>query len=314
MRGLPPLPSKVAKVTDDLAVIPPGYGFLPTRVADLKSYGVMGQFEMYEPPLRGYAYVVSADIADGLGLDRSSLDVIRLPTVERPAEQVGHYLSDRIQPREAAFILDALGHLYCDDDGLEALCAIECNNHGLSTQDILKLHLGYRHLYRRENLDASTTKHRFLPRDGWLTTPRTRPLLLSTLYGALTTVDALSGETDLQLNSAHTIGELQDFQTDTTLAEAAASSGAHDDCLMSVAIGYYVASTVAAGEREPIAERRRRLRHIEARRKRLHETEQTDYRNSAYTQDEAQHYLGRDPLDPEIEEAIHDIRGVYYEY
>lgn len=313
-RGLPPLPAKLSRITDDLALIPPGYGLLPARAKDIREQGVFGFLELYEYPLRGYRYTISADVADGLGQDRTSIDVIRHPTVQRPAEQVAHYLSDRIQPRDAAFIIDALGHLYCDDEGLEALCGIECNNHGLATQDILKLHLGYNNFYRRETLDAATVKHRYLPREGWLTTPRTRPLLLSTLYGALTTIDPTTGETDLRLNSVHTIGELQDFQTDTILAEAAAVAGAHDDCLMSVAIGYYLASTYAAGEREPISERRRRLHHIEQRRKRLNETETTDYRNSAYTLEEVDQYLGRDPLDPEIEEALHDVKGIFYEY
>src|SRR3989304_1280938 len=50
-------------------------------------------------------------------------------------------------PPPFASVIDASGHLYVWPDGREALAAIECNYHGLSVQDTLQLHLGYRHFY-----------------------------------------------------------------------------------------------------------------------------------------------------------------------
>ena len=144
-RGLPPLPRKLARLSDDLAIIPPGYGFLPLSMKDIAPGGAhvdgMGVCAIYEPPLRGESYVVSVDVSDGLGQDRSSVDVIRRGTIARPEEQVAHFLSDRIKPRELAFVVDALGHLFVDDAGREACVAIETNNPGLSTQDTHRLHL-----------------------------------------------------------------------------------------------------------------------------------------------------------------------------
>lgn len=321
-RGLPPLPRKLARLTDDLAIIPPGYGFVRLRREDLLPGGAhvdgLGLCAIYEPPIRGAAYVISADVADGLGLDRTSIDVLRLGTIERPVEQVAHYLSDRVKPREAAFIMDALGHLYCDDQGLEACAAIETNNHGLSTQDTLRLHLGYRHFYRME-LPASSSANRFSPREGWYTTQRTRPIVLDHLYEALTTYDPITGDPDLILNSPHTLAELQDFQTDGLLVDAAAAAGAHDDCLMSVAIGHYVGWRLAGGEREPLAARRRRLRQIDERRKALsdYDSAGNSFQTQPYTVDEMQQVEGgqRDRLDPELEDALYDLRGeIYDEY
>ena len=42
---------------------------------------------------------------------------------------------------------DAIGRYYADADQVEAMAAIETNNHGLATQDTLQLHLGYGHFY-----------------------------------------------------------------------------------------------------------------------------------------------------------------------
>jgi len=321
-RGLPPLPRKLARVTDDLAQIPVGYGFYPLTVRDLQQGGAhadgIGLFVMYEPPLRGHRYIIGADIADGLGQDRTSLDVVRMGTIERPEEQVGHYLSDRVKPREAAFIIDALGHLYVDDEGFEALAAIETNNHGLSTQDTLKLHLGYRHFYIWEN-PQSGRRGAASPREGWYTTPRTRPIVLDHLYEALTTYDPDTGDPDLVINSTHTIAELHDFQTDGLLADAEAAAGAHDDCLMSLAVAHYVAWRLAGGEREPLADKRRRLRQIAQRREALSRFGQSGatFQNQPYTEEEVRAIEGgqRDPLDAALEDEMYDLRGeVFDEY
>lgn len=316
---LPPLPSKLARITDDPTLIPPGYGFYPLSTADLAPGGAhqdgLGLCVIFEPPLRGYKYIVSADIADGLGQDRTSIDVLRLGTLERPVEQVAHYLSDRVKPREAAFIIDALGHWYTDDEGYEAVAGIETNNHGMSTQDTLKLHLGYRHFYIWETPNAAR-RGVGAAREGWYTTQRTRPIILDHLYEALTTFDGITGLPDLVVNSHHTLSELQDFQTDGALADAAAAAGAKDDCVLSLAIGHYIGWRLAGGEREPLAERRRRLQHIEARRAALaeHDGAQHSFQNQPYTADEMQDFsFGRvDRLDPDFQEMLYDVRGEHF--
>ena len=320
-RGLPPLPRKLARLTDDPALIPPGYGFVPLSIKDLGPQGAhvdgMGLCAIYEPPLRGESYVVSADVSDGLGQDRSSIDVIRKGTIARAEEQVAHFISDRIKPRELAFVLDALGHLYTDDAGREACAAIETNNHGMSTQDTLRLHLGYRHFYVMEHVGAAAHANRFSAREGWYTTQRTRPIVLDHFYEALTTFDPITGDPDLLINSPHTLGELHDFQTDGALADAAAAAGAHDDCIMSIAIGHYVSWRLAGGEREPLADRRRRLRQISQRRESLanYDARGNTYQSMPFTTEEIDRVQGGkvDRLDPELEEEIYDLRGEIYD-
>jgi hypothetical protein len=306
-------------VTDDLAAIPPGYGFRTLGPGELAERATAGELlevcQVWEPPLRRYSYVISADVSDGLGLDRSVVDVLRKGTIERPEEQVAQFISDRVKPRELAFVIDALGRMYCDDDGLEALAAIETNNHGLSTQDTLQLHLGYVHFYRWEMLDALSPASRFTQKLGWYTTPRTRPMLLDHFHEAVTSYDPITGLPDLILNSPWTIEELGDFQTEGALWEAEAAKGAFDDCIMSAAIGHLVCWRLAGGEREPLSDRRRRIHLTRERQSRLDADVDAgrDFRNMAYTANETEQFADRATEREEEDEVIHDIRGVIYD-
>lgn len=280
------IPTPTSAVAADTFPVPPGYGFQRLTPQELKDLPSLRQsvFAIWEYPRpRGRRrYVMSVDVADGLGQDFSVIDIIRLPTIEEPAEQVAQYISDQVDTKQLAFICDAIGRLYPDEDGIEALAAIETNNHGLATQDTLQLHLGYAHFYLWEYADAASPDHRYSTKIGWYTSTRTRPLLLSSFRDAITTLDPISGQPDFLLNSPSTRAELRHFVTDGGLADAAAARGQHDDCIFAAAIGYYVAWRLAGGETEPVAEKRRRRTAL-ARDRGMPRLIRKDYRNSATT-------------------------------
>jgi hypothetical protein len=293
-RIVPPLAPHVTRlstrVSHEIEPVPPGYGFRRLDKAQLASLPNLrqGVFSIWEyPRLRGNRrYILGVDVSDGLGQDYSVVDVIRQPTIEEPAEQVAQYVTNVLDPKALAFICDAIGRYYCDSDGIEALAAIETNNHGLATQDTLQLHLGYCHFYVWEYADAASVERRYSTRIGWLTSPRTRPLLLASFHGAVTAVDPISHQPDYILNSPITRGELRHFITASTIGEAEAARGQHDDCVMAAAIGYYVAWRMAGGEVEPVAERRRRHAAFNALAKER-QIERPDYRNSPATTEDA---------------------------
>ncbi len=246
----------------DPFTLPAGYGFSRLSLAQLQyREDLLGCLQLYEHPRRRglRRYILGVDVSDGLGEDRSVVAVHRVGTIEEPEEQVGLYVSDAVTPVQLAFVVDAIGRLFADEDGFEALAAIECNNHGLSTQDTLQLHLGYGHFYRWEYLDAADPQRRYSTKVGWVTTPRTRPMLLDKLYESLTTRDPVTGFTDLRIHSALLRQELADFQTEGALWEASAARGAHDDVVMATAIAHYVAWRLQGGEQEPLSERRARM-------------------------------------------------------
>ncbi len=287
--------------------VPPGYGFHRLTVPELRERtSLMETLQIWEPPRRGQRYVLGVDVGDGLGQDRSVCDVFRVGTIERVEEQVAQFLSDRTPPAAFAYVVDAIGRLYRWPDGREALAAIECNNHGLSVQDTLQLHMGYQHFYIWEVLDQADPAKRFTTRMGWVTTPRTRPLLLDQFYTGVTTLDPLSGFSDCRINSTFTLEEMRDFQTEGALWEAEAARGAHDDCIIAAGIAHYVCWRLAAGETEPLTDRRRRRHDEDLRRLRTGTGERRDFRNTDALAEEATQ-VG--PLDAEEEE--HD--GLYYD-
>lgn len=314
----PPLSLRIPRPTAPSASsqypVPPGYGFqrlTPAELADLPSLrsGVLAIWEY--PRVRGRRrYVMSVDVGDGLGQDQSVVTVVRAPSIEEPAEDVAQFVSSSVDTQQLAFICDAIGRLYPDEDGIEALAAIETNNHGLATQDTLQLHLGYAHFYLWEYADAASPDKRYSTKIGWVTTTRTRPILLTSFRDAITTLDPISGQPDFILNSPSTRAELRHFITATgALADAEHARGQHDDCIFSSAIGYYVAWRLAGGEAEPIAEKRRRRAALQ-RQQQLAPTVRADWRNSAATASEQDADLEEDD---EFADDLGGGAGLYFD-
>lgn len=245
----------------DPVLLPAGYGFRAVAPSELlERNSLLDLCCFWEGPRRRGRpkYVIGVDVSDGIGQDRSVIEVLRCGTIEEPAEQVAEFASDSLPPSALAPIVHALGQYYRDADGIEACVAVECNNHGLSVQDTLQLHLGYGHFYIWEFYDARDEGARFSSKIGWYTTPRTRPMLLDKFYSAVTALDPITGQPDLVTHSAALHDELKDFQTEGALWEAAAARGAHDDHIMATAIANYVAWRHRGGESEPLEDRRRR--------------------------------------------------------
>lgn len=314
----PRLPAASSPIGQEAFPVPPGYGFRRVRGLDLKTLpnlrdSVLAIWEY--PRQRGRRrYIMSVDVGDGLGGDYSVIGISRLPTIEEPAEQVAKFISNVLTPTQIAFVCDAVGRLYVDEDGIEACAAIECNNHGLSVQDTLQLHLGYTHFYVWEYADSASPDRRYSTRIGWLTTERTRPILLDKFYEATTTLDPISGLPDYRINCPVTRGELRHFlipdEPGSTLGDARAASGQHDDCVMESAIGYYVAYRHAGGETEPIAERRRRREALKARQTESHGS-RPDWRNTAVSSEEADQ--GVDHADDEFEDSAGATAGLHFD-
>ena len=109
---------------------------------DHESQPDLQMFQLWEAPSRAHQYVLGVDVSDGIGIDRSVIEVLRVGTLARPAEEVAQYLSRCIDPVDLAYVIDSMGRFYKDGDGFEAMVAVETNNHGLATQSELDRHLG----------------------------------------------------------------------------------------------------------------------------------------------------------------------------
>jgi hypothetical protein len=247
--------------------VPAGYGFQFTQVVKHPD-DLYDRLLIWEPPRRDQLYVMSVDVGDGIGQDRSVVDITRVGTVKEPDEQVAQWVSAWTDPLGLAPIVDAIGRFYQGSDGQEAMAAIECNNHGLVTQSELQRHLGYNNMFVWEYLDTADPDKAKSTRIGWWTTVRTRPLILARYLKKLKAVDKHTGRPDYLVNSPLTIQELRTFRTLGGIREAEADpadSNAHDDCIMCGAIGVHVSSTLQYSAGEPVDMARRRLQEEKAR-------------------------------------------------
>ena len=296
----------------DAYTLPAGYGFHRLSLQALRErVDLFDTLQIFEAPRkRGpRQYVLGVDVGEGIGKDRSVIAVHRVGTIEEIEEQVALFVSDTTTPQSLAFVVDAIGRLYVDADGFEALAAIEVNSIGLSTQDTLTLHCAYQNVLRWEYLDAYLPQDRFSTKAGWVTTQRTRPLLLAKLHHALTVRDSVTGYPDLLVHSRLLLDELADFQTEGAMWEAEAARGAHDDCVMATAIAHYSCYRLHGGEAEPLDERRRRHHEEQAARLALAATggrplPRRDWRNTSATAAE-QHAM----LDEDDQSVYDDSRG-----
>ena len=155
-------------------------------------------------------YIIGVDTAGGGSEgDYACAQVIDRKLGLQCAELHGHF-----PPYELARRIAALGRQYGD-----ALVAVERNNHGYGVLAHLK-ELGYENLFHQGG------------QEGWLTSVVTRPAMIENLAAVVMAKPEL-------FHSPRLMEELKTFVRHSD-GHAAAAEGAHDDCVMAMAIAMAV--------------------------------------------------------------------------
>lgn len=198
----------------------------PLKVGNIGEFGFVeneaGEFSIWEFPLDGYDYVISADVGEGrVGNDLSTIQVLRAPKGSPIIKQVAEW-KGYIDPTMFAGKIAAVGKMYN-----EGLAVPEAKHPGLTTIAELK-HI-YWNIYRWEYVDrfknAKTSKL------GWETNPSTKPIACSYLATCLT-----AGI--LEINSEELIDEMLSFVRNTNNS-GEADYNCHDDLVMAFMIGVF---------------------------------------------------------------------------
>ena len=167
------------------------------------------------PAQAGKQYIIGVDTAGGGSEgDYACAQVVERVTGMQCAELHGHF-----PPRELAGKVMELGNLYN-----QALLVVERNNHGYG----VLAHL------RAEN---AANVFRDGGQDGWLTSAVTRPAMIENLAAVLATQPELFRSPRL-LNECRTFVRHPD-------GNSGAAAGAHDDCVMAMAIALGVRQRAA---------------------------------------------------------------------
>ena len=176
-----------------------------------------GPVQIFREPEEGRPYVIGGDTS-GEGSDFFVAQVLDNVTGEQVAVLRHQYDEDTYAKQ-----VYCLGKYYND-----ALVAIEAN---FSSFPIKRLEqLGYRNQYVREQEDsfAGAVRRAY----GFRTTAVTRPVIIGTLVEAMREGISL-------VNDRRTLEEMLTFVRNEKLRPEA-QAGAHDDCVMALAIAWYI--------------------------------------------------------------------------
>jgi hypothetical protein len=180
-----------------------------------------GELEIFSEPVHGIEYRIGVDVSEGIEINERDTDYsVAVVLNALTAEQVA-MLRTKTDPDLLAWKLTTLAQYY---NG--AMLVVERNNHGLVTLRALLDKHNYVNLFTEIKQDEKTTKR--TKRVGFLTTMRSRPQLIDTLR------EMLRNE-DLLIKSSKLVDELMTFVILSNGKEAA-NYGAHDDCVMALAL------------------------------------------------------------------------------
>ena len=192
-----------------------------------------GYITVYRPPEEGVPYVIGADTA-GEGSDYFVAQVLD----NRTGEQVAVLRRDHIDEDLFARQLYCLGMYYNT-----ALIGAETN---FSTYPVRELErLRYPKQYVRETEDSYT--HKPKQAFGFRTDNKTRPAAIAALVAEVR-------ERAEQLHDRATLEEMLTFVRNEA-GRAEAENGAHDDCIMALAIAHYIRTQQRTVRTAPLAER-----------------------------------------------------------
>jgi hypothetical protein len=175
-----------------------------------------GALQIWLPPMAGREYLVSVDTAGGgPDGDFAAMQVIELVTGLQCAE-----LQQRLSPLELAKVAAALAREYSAGSGSEVTIVVERNNHGAAVLAYLDAIEHYRHVWAEDGLA------------GWLTTAGNKPRMIGNIGALLVQSSAIFA-------SRRLLRECRSFISHAG-GSTGAANGAHDDCLMAMAIAQAV--------------------------------------------------------------------------
>lgn len=102
-----------------------------------------GNLQIYENAQKGHTYTITVDVAEGLGLDYSAMQVIDVTTI--PYKQVAKYRNNLISPYLFPTVIIQVAQMYN-----EAFVLVEINSIGLQVSDTLHFEFGYENLIKIE--------------------------------------------------------------------------------------------------------------------------------------------------------------------
>lgn len=180
----------------------------------------MGELAIYRDIDPGGTYYIGADVAMGVRDGDYSVAQVLDERKRQVATWRGH-----VHPDYFAEVLYRLGEAFNF-----AKIAVENNNHGLLTVNLLYKHWHYPNVFTHVTEDKMTDLE--TPQLGFRTDAKTRPMIIDNLRASLR-------EGEIELNDKTTIREMLTFVVKES-GKSEADDGCHDDCVMSLCIANHI--------------------------------------------------------------------------
>ncbi len=208
------------------------YQLVPVKFDGFSASPGHGYIFIWEWPKPGYEYAYGCDTAEGIGLDRTGLEMVRKDTLTEPDAQVCEVFSDRIGTLDFWPWCMALGTLYSPTHRGERKQAKSCIEVKFGA-DALQYELRKRgwsnFLVWPRVLDAKKIDLSRSQKLGFVTNTWSRPIMVDKL---LTWIN----RDRIDINSPYLIDEMSSFEKEEEKQSIRAANGAHDDRLISMGI------------------------------------------------------------------------------
>ena len=207
----------------------PGIEPFEVQLVPLKFHGYPmtdphGKFFLWEMPEENEFYGVGVDTGDGVGLDRSVLEVIRKGNLDRNDAQVGEFVNPYINAFDLWPICMAIGTLFSTKiDGYtrQAKLVVDCLRNGDATQWELRKH-GWTNLHHWMRLDNKKIRQSQSTKIGWFSNSWARAMMMDYAIKALR-------DEFIDVNSPYFVDEMADMERDEFRQSLKAVFGGHDD-------------------------------------------------------------------------------------
>jgi hypothetical protein len=215
-----------------------------------------GKLFMWEMPEENEFYGVGVDTGDGVGLDRSCLEVLRKGTLERNDAQVAEFVNPYINAFDLWSICMAVGTLYStpiDGHRRQAKMVIDCLKNGESTQWELRKN-GWTNFHIWMRFDSKKVQQSRANKLGWFANSWARAMMMDYAIKALR-------DEFVDINSPYFVDEMADLERDEYKQSLKAVFGGHDDRFVAfgqVFLSLYIMEI--RGQSMPMAARRTALR------------------------------------------------------
>lgn len=193
---------------------------------------------LWERPTPGYEYGLGIDTADGIGKDRTVIEIIRKASIYGPTRQVGEFASSKMNALDSVPFALALGTYFSVEDERgdirQPRLAIECRGHGDQAQNILRMLGWYNfHPWNDRRIDDKHLNLSKFNKLGVFTNQWFRAGMIEMLTKMLR-------DGEIEICSPFFVREMASLEGDEFSQSLRAGYGGHDDRIL--ALGFILVS------------------------------------------------------------------------